>query len=195
MNKSFFKIGILISLSSLSSFSYSANVLHNVDSLDPHPTQSNGKSQPPIKYSMVWADKSGATHIQSCRIEGLQFKTYAPPSAPQWIGVAPDQIESIAYAVLPPGYVGTWHHAPGPQWVVTLSGKWSVETTDGAVLVQGPGEMQFNADSSSHPRKNDTHVGHISRTIGNEPNVQLIIKLKPNVKITNGCTTWEKKMD
>ncbi len=55
--------------------------------------------------------------------------------------------------------------------------------------------MQFNADSSSHPRKNDTHVGHISRTIGNEPNVQLIIKLKPNVKITNGCTTWEKKMD
>jgi len=177
----------LLSLSTLSSISYAAAPVHSVESSDTSPTQSNGKTQPPIKYATLWADKSGATHIKTCRIEGLQFKTYAPPSAPQWIGVSPDQIESIAYAVLPPGYVGTWHHAPGPQWVVTLSGKWSVQTTDGSILVQGPGEMQFNADTSSHPRDNDPHVGHISKTVGNEPNVQLIIKLKPNAEQTMHC--------
>lgn len=187
MNKFLFKTCALVSLSLLSSTSYAAPQVYSVEAFDPTPTHSNGETQPPIKYATLWADKSGATHIKTCRIEGLQFKTYAPPSAPQWIGVSPEQIESIAYAVLPPGYVGTWHHAPGPQWVVTLSGKWSVQTTDGSILVQGPGEMQFNADSSSHPRTNDPHVGHISKTVGNEPNVQLIIKLKPNVKQTIHC--------
>ena len=48
---------------------------------------------------------------------------------------------SIAYAILPVGYVGPWHAAPGPQWVITLSGRWSVEATDGTVMEQGPGEM------------------------------------------------------
>ncbi|WP_311968322.1 hypothetical protein [Pseudomonas baltica] len=144
-------------------------------------THSNGQLQPPISYATLWADDKGATHIGHCRLEGLEFKSYAPPAAPQWIGVSPDDIESIAYAVLPPGYVGSWHRAPGPQWVITLQGKWSVETTDGTVLVQGPGEMQFNADTGSRPRPDDQRVGHLSRTVGDVPNVQLIIKLKPGV--------------
>lgn len=156
-----------------------ATEVHLVHADSSEKTQVDGHTQPTISYANVWADKKGATHVEHCRLEGLDFKSYAPPAAPQWIGVSPDQIESISYAVLPPGYEGTWHHAPGPQWVVTLSGKWSVETTDGSVLTQGPGEMQFNADSSSHPRDNDKRVGHVSRTVGDEPNVQLIIKLKP----------------
>lgn len=140
----------------------------------------DGNTQPPIKFATIWADDTGATHIGHCRFEGLQYQSYAAPAAPQWIGVSPDDIDSIAYASLPPGYVGTWHHAPGPQWVITLSGKWSVEATDGKILVQGPGEIQFNADSTSRPRPNDDRVGHVSRTVGGEPNVQLIIKLKPD---------------
>lgn len=154
--------------------------VHVVPKDAPEHTVSNGKTHPPVGYATVWADDTGATHISQCRLEGLEFKSYAPPAPPQWIGVSPDQIESIAYAVLPPGYVGPWHHAPGPQWVITLQGRWSVETTDGSVLVQGPGEMQFNADSTSKPRAGDDRVGHVTRTVGDEPNVQLIIKLKPD---------------
>lgn len=147
-------------------------------------TISNGKKQPPVKYATVWADADGATHISYCRFEGMEFKSYAPPAAPQWSGPSPDEIESISYAALPVGYFGDWHHAPGPQWVIVLSGKWSVETTDGSVLVQEPGEMQFNADSTSRPRPGDNRIGHITRTVGNEPNVQLIIKLKSSANKT-----------
>jgi len=102
-------------------------------------------------------------------------------------------VETIAYAVLPPGYVGNWYHAPGPQWVITLSGRWSVETTDGTTLVQGPGEVQFNADSNSRPHSGDKRVGHVSRTVGSEPNVQLIIKLKPGVRTTGVCANGGEK--
>lgn len=142
-------------------------------------TMDNGKTQPAINYATVWADKTGATHVGHCQLHGLQYKSYAPPSGPQWIGIAPDKIASVAYAVLPVGYQASWHNSPGPQWVVTLSGRWSVTTTDGSVLEQGPGEFQFNADYHSIPRKDDKRIGHTTRTVGNEPNIQLIIKLKP----------------
>ncbi len=144
-------------------------------------TTVEGKIQPPVSYANLWADDKGETHIGHCRLEGLDYKSYAPPAAPQWIGVSPDQVESIAYAVLPPGYVGSWHSAPGPQWVITLSGKWSVESSDGSKLVQGPGEMQFNGDHGAKGKGG--HNGHISRTLGTEPNVQLIIKLKAGAKV------------
>lgn len=163
----------------VSTLSFAAGEVNGVPTDKATQTVSQEKKQPEIKYATIWADETGATHIGHCRIEGLEYKSYAPPSAPQWIGISPDDVESTAWAVLPPGYVGNWHHAPGPQWVITLSGKWSVETTDGTKLVQGPGEIQFNADTPSHARPGDPRIGHITRTVGNAPNVQLIIKLKP----------------
>lgn len=144
-------------------------------------TKSAGKIQPVIKYDTVWADKTGATHIGHCRLQGLDFVSYAPPASPQWIGLTPDQVESVALGILPPGYVASWHHAPGPQWVITLSGRWSVQTTDGSVLEQGPGQFEFNADHTSVPRPDDARIGHTTRTVGNEANIQMIIKLKPGV--------------
>ncbi len=142
-------------------------------------SQSAGKVHPPIHYDTIWADKQGATHVAHCQMQGLEFKSYAPPASPQWIGLAPDQIERIAFGILPPGYVAHWHHAPGPQWVITLSGRWAVQTTDGSVLEQGPGQLEFNADNTSFARPNDARIGHTTRTVGNEPNIQMIIKLKP----------------
>jgi len=63
---------------------------------------SNGQTQSPVKFATIWAVDDGAIHVGHCRFEGLQFKSDAPPSAPQWIRISPDEVESIAYAVLPP---------------------------------------------------------------------------------------------
>lgn len=136
-------------------------------------------NHPTVPYANLWADAQGHTHVAKCELHGMKLLSYAPPAAPEWFGTPPEDIQSITYAVLPVGYVGSWHHAPGPQWVVTLSGQWSVEATDGQTLVQGPGEFQFNADTTSFASTAGGKVGHISRTVGNVPNVQLIIKLKP----------------
>ncbi|KAG4080362.1 hypothetical protein HA402_006700 [Bradysia odoriphaga] len=161
-----------------------SSTVYGVPIDSPVTTVSNNETQPQIKYATVWADDDGATHVGYCKIEGLQFNSYAPPAAPQWFGLSPDKIESISFAALPVGYVGDWHHSPGPQWVIVLSGRWSVETTDGSILEQGPGEFQFNADSTSRPRPDDDRVGHITRQVGNEPNLQLIVKLKANADIS-----------
>jgi hypothetical protein len=142
---------------------------------------------PEIPYATVWADDKGQTHVGTCALKGLKLISYAPPAAPEWLGIAPDDIDSVTYNVLPVGYVGQWHHAPGPQWVITLSGKWSVETTDGHTLVQGPGDFQFGADAEAYASTPDGKVGHITRTVGSEPNVHVIIRLKkkPNQTYVN----------
>jgi hypothetical protein len=139
---------------------------------------SSARHAPVIPYANVWADATGRTHISACSVPRLKLVTYAPPAAPEWIGVPPGEIGGIAYEVSPRGYVGTWHRAPGPQWVVTLSGRWAVETTDGHQLIQGPGDVQFNADSSSYAHGSDGRVGHTSRTVGDAPSVRLIIQLR-----------------
>lgn len=136
-------------------------------------------ADPPVfRYATVYADEAGRTQVAHCALKGFALKSYAAPAAPQWLGIPPGDISSITYAVLPVGYVGAWHHAPGPQWVITLSGRWSVEMTDGTVLEQGPGEVQFNADMSARRQPPDGRIGHLTRTVGDAPNLQLIVSLK-----------------
>jgi hypothetical protein len=134
---------------------------------------------PALRYGVLYADDKGHSHVQYCDLKNFIFKSYAPPAAPQYVGFPPGEVKSIKYAVLPVGYVGTWHTAPGPQWVITLSGRWSVEATDGSVLEQGPGEVEFNADMGSTPQGAEGHVGHLTRQVGDVPNVQLIVSLQP----------------
>ena len=145
---------------------------------------------PALRYGGLYADDKGHSHVQYCDLKNFIFKSYAPPAAPQYVGFPPGEVASIKYAVLPVGYVGTWHTAPGPQWVITLSGRWSVEATDGSVLEQGPGEVEFNADMGSTPQGAEGHVGHLTRQVGDVPNVQLIVSLKPSsgkARNTNPC--------
>jgi hypothetical protein len=140
-----------------------------------------------ITYSNIWADNDGKTHITKCVLKGLRLAAFAPPAAPYLYGIAPEEIESVVFSVAPLGWYGDWHHAPGPQWVVTLSGQWQVRTTDGSTLLQGPGEFQFNSDQASFSNAPDGHVGHTARQVGSVPNVRMIITLKkmPGQTYTN----------
>nr|WP_276592492.1 MULTISPECIES: hypothetical protein [unclassified Methylobacterium] len=137
---------------------------------------------PALRYGVLYADAEGRSHVQYCDLKNFAFKSYAPPAPPQYVGAPPGDVASIAYAVLPVGYVGPWHAAPGPQWVVTLSGRWSVEATDGTVMEQEPGEIQFNADSGSKPQGPDGRAGHLTRQVGDVPTVQLIVSVKPQTQ-------------
>ena len=137
------------------------------------------ETDPPVlRYANIHADSAGATHVEYCTLRGFALNDYAPPATPQWLGIPPGEIKSIGYGVLPVGYVATWHHSPGLQWVFVLSGRWSVETTDGGVLQQGPGDFQLNAEDGASPQGPDGRVGHLARQVGDVPTVQLFVSLK-----------------
>jgi hypothetical protein len=133
-----------------------------------------------VLYANVWADKQGVTHISRCVLRGLDLNSFAPPAAPYYFGLAPEAVQSVLFSVLPTGWYGDWHHAPGPQWVITLSGAWEVQTADGSTLRQGPGEFQFNSDESAYASVPSAHIGHTAKQVGDVPNVRIIITLKKN---------------
>jgi hypothetical protein len=131
-----------------------------------------------IRYENVWADDKGRTHVSECVLTGLKLHGFAPPAAPYYMGIAPEDIKSIVYSVIPVGWYGDWHHAPGPQWVIDLSGEWEIKTTDGTTLRQGPGQMQFNSDQGAFGAKPGDPAGHTARQVGDVPVVRVIITLK-----------------
>jgi hypothetical protein len=133
-----------------------------------------------VLYANVWADDKGATHVSRCVLKGLDLESFAAPASPYYFGLAPEEVQSVVFSVLPKGWYGDWHHAPGPQWVITLSGAWEVQTADGSTLRQGPGEFQFNSDESAYASTAGAHVGHTAKQLGEVPNVRLIITLKKN---------------
>lgn len=139
-----------------------------------------------ITYSNIWADDQGHTHITKCVVKGLKLASFAAKN-PYFFGVAPENIASIVISVEPVGWYGTWHRAPGPQWVIDLSGAWEVQTTDGSTLRQGPGEFQFNSDAGSFSKVAGGPVGHTAKQVGTTPNVRMIITLKkaPGESYTN----------
>ena len=63
-----------------------------------------------------------------------------------------------------------WHNDPDPQYVITLSGQVEIETGDGTVKRFGPGDVMLADDTTGH--------GHITRVVGNQPRVYVMIPLK-----------------
>src|SRR5512133_263957 len=68
-----------------------------------------------------------------------------------------------------PNYVEDWHTAPRKQYVITLSGRGEIELSDGKKIPLGPGRILLLEDL--------TGKGHISRGVGTEDRVSVLIPL------------------
>ncbi|CAG9233205.1 exported hypothetical protein [Paraburkholderia tropica] len=157
---------------------HAAPILLSTEPAPPNTTDDVLIAENLIPFQNVWADDHGRTHVSHCVLKGLKLHGFAPPAAPYYMGVAPEDIQSIVYSVLPVGWYGDWHHAPGPQWVIDLSGEWEIKTADGTTLRQGPGQIQFNSDQGAFAEKAGDPVGHTARQVGDAPDVRVIITLK-----------------
>lgn len=68
-----------------------------------------------------------------------------------------------------PNYFEDWHTAPRRQYVITLSGRGEIEVADGKKVPLGPGHILLVEDL--------TGKGHISRGVGTEDRISLLIPL------------------
>lgn len=66
-----------------------------------------------------------------------------------------------------PNYFEDWHTAPRKQYVITLSGRGEIEIAGGKKIPLGPGHILLVEDL--------TGKGHISRGVGTEERISLII--------------------
>ncbi len=122
----------------------------------------------PYAYWDVWVDVNGGTHQAHCTIANLSPYSLGKRIEPIYTDKTAQKPASIWIAQFPKDWVGAWHENPEPQWIIPLSGRWFVETTDGTRVEMGPGDASFGGDQGSKPDAKG-HVGHLSGTLGGAP--------------------------
>jgi hypothetical protein len=158
-----------------------------VPELGPASNDGTDPSQPPriAYYNMGIADDN-LSHLLKCSLSGFELGSVGGKAAPMWTRPFPGKVESVLFAVLPVGWTGEWHDSPKPQWVVSLSGRWFIETQDGNRVEMGPGDIHWGQDIGG--KDIDGNSGHRSGQIGSEPCVHLMLQFEPMPTVTSGCT-------
>jgi hypothetical protein len=120
-----------------------------------------------IKYSRLYADEAGESHLGEVEIE-LKSTLFAPPAPPSDIS-APAPAARYLFAASPPGPSDDWIRVPCRQLVVILRGEIEVETSDGSVRRFRPGDIVLVEDTKSK--------GHLTRGVGAEDILLLFVQL------------------
>jgi len=131
---------------------------------------------PKLPYWHVWTDGSGVTHQTRCELSGFELNPISEGVTPQWNNWLLTANATVAFVLLPVGWVAEWHENPKPQWVVPLSGSWYVETTDGVRIEMGPGEISLGCDQNSKP-DDKGRKGHLSGVVGDGPCMLMLVQL------------------
>jgi hypothetical protein len=76
---------------------------------------------------------------------------------------------SAVFRCAPAGLVIERHAAPRRQFLVTLSGSWEIEASNGVKRVFKTGDVMLADDT--------TGEGHISRVLGSEPHIFMTVPL------------------
>jgi len=76
---------------------------------------------------------------------------------------------SAVFRCAPPGTVLDRHPAPRRQYLVTLSGSWEIEASNGVKRIFKTGDVMLADDTSGE--------GHTSRVLGSEPHIFMTVPL------------------
>jgi len=132
-------------------------------------------SEPPkVPYWHLWADHEGVSRQSRCLMTDFQLKSVQAPASPQWLAKGTSGAMTAMITVLPVGWVGEWHPNPKPQWIIPVSGRWFVESMDGARVEFGPGEISFGGDQNA--REVNGRKGHRSGAVGDAPAVLMLVQ-------------------
>lgn len=127
---------------------------------------------PSMPFWEMKPGSDGRSTIDRQWLDGFVQRSVSGDAAPSWMRAFNGKVETIWFNVLPAGWQGVWHPSPALQWVVPLSGRWFIETQDGARVDMGPGDIHWGADVAS----GNNAIAHLSGVIGDAPCVQLMIE-------------------
>jgi hypothetical protein len=136
---------------------------------------SNTGQKPVVPYWHVWTDDRGVSRQSRAALTDFDLQSMSG-AASQWQDRFCTTGATVLITVLPPGWQGDWHENPRPQWIIPLSGTWQVDTMDGQTVTMGPGDISFGEDQNCRPNARG-QKGHLSRVIGDQPCVQMVVQL------------------
>jgi len=131
---------------------------------------------PAMPYWRLFTGEDGLSSVAASFLDGFTERSVGGEAAAMWMLAAPGTVEAVRFAVLPVGWVGEWHESPAMQLVVTLSGRWFIETQDGLRIEMGPGDIHWGEDLGTRP-VNGNH-GHRSGQLGDCPCAQMLVQFR-----------------
>jgi hypothetical protein len=143
------------------------------------------KSKPTVPYWHLWTDEQGVSHQDKCALTEFELGSIGGGADPQWKGNKTSGKMTVMTTVLPVSWTGDWHENPMAQWIIPLSGRWSVESMDGTRIEFGPGEISFGGDQ--HCREKEGRKGHRSTTVGDQPAVLMLIQFEDTATPKSLC--------
>ena len=134
------------------------------------------RTKPTVPYWHLWTDQDGVSHQDQCAFTEFELGSIGGGADAQWKGDKTRGKMTVMTTVLPVGWTGDWHENPMPQWIIPLSGRWSVEAMDGNRREFGAGDISLGSDQ--HCREKDGRKGHRSTTVGHEPAVLMLVQFE-----------------
>lgn len=131
---------------------------------------------PTMPYWRLFTGDDGLSSVAASLLDGFAEQSVGGKAAAMWMLTAPGTVEAVRFAILPVGWVGEWHESPMRQWVVTLSGRWFIETQDGLRIEMGPGDIHWGEDLGT--RQLDGDHGHRSGQLGDGPCAHLLVQFR-----------------
>jgi hypothetical protein len=123
----------------------------------------------------IWRDGSGVSHQKQEWFDDFDLTSFIGNIPQVWTSPVHQGSSNSLFLYLLPGQEYQWHENPVPQWIVTISGRFFVETMDGVRVEMGPGEIAFGADQGC--RCIDGRQGHRSGVVGPDPVVLMLIQV------------------
>jgi hypothetical protein len=129
---------------------------------------------PVIPFWHMKPNADGRSTIEQQRLADFIMQSVSGDAEPFWMREFCGDVKAVWFNVMPVGWVGEWHPSPALQWVVVLSGKWFIETQDGARVEMGPGDIHWGEDVSDAAATSP--IQHRSGQIGDHPCVQMMVQ-------------------
>ncbi len=108
-----------------------------------------------MKYTRIFADSDGETHLEEVEVESAEGKVVSG-GAPARLSTPRPTTDSIFVDYYSP-FFNDYHPSPRKQWFVLLSGMWEFGVSGGEVLRLEPGGVVLLDDMDSK--------GHTGRVI------------------------------
>lgn len=121
-------------------------------------------SHTPVPVTRLYTGADGQTHAEEMDMKFVPRAGGDKYEQSDFVKAASAQVVRAA-----PGYVQDWHTAPRRQYVITISGRGEIELAGGKKIPMAPGRILLVEDV--------TGKGHLTRTIGNQDRVSMIVPL------------------
>jgi hypothetical protein len=121
-----------------------------------HSAEGVGQNGKPVMITRFFTGPDGLTHAEKVEVK------FAPGGAYNLLANSGAQLRRT-----PPGRENDYHTASRRQYVITLSGHAELVLSGGQTIEVGPGSIELAEDL--------TGKGHITRTVGTEDRVVVLI--------------------